>query len=91
MSMEELKRFGADVKENKELQEAAKAAGDDAEAITKLANEKGYDFTVEDLKAAKEEAKGELSEEQLDNVAGGGVVVEAVGTTVVVEVTVVAT
>ncbi len=91
MSQEELKRFSEDLKTNQELQDAAKAAGTSAEAVTKMANDKGYDFTVEELTAAAEKSKGELSEEQLDKVAGGAVVVEAIGTTVVVEVTVVAT
>ncbi len=91
MSLDELKRFSKELKDDKNLQEAAKAAGTSAADVTKMANGKGYDFTEDELKQAADKSKGELSEEDLDKVAGGAVVVEAVGTTVVVEVTVVAT
>lgn len=91
MSQEELKRFSKDLKSDQALQDEAKASGTSPEDVTKMANAKGYDFSVEELTAAAEKSKGELSEEDLDKVAGGAVIVEAVGTTVVVEVTVVAT
>lgn len=91
MSLNEIKRFTKDLKGSAELQSAIKGAGASPEAVAGVAKEKGYDFTAEELKAAAAENKGEMSEEQLDKVAGGAVIVEVTGTTVVVEVTVVAT
>jgi predicted ribosomally synthesized peptide with nif11-like leader len=40
---------------------------DDKEKVQQLIKEAGYDFTEEELKSAK----SELSDEDLDNVAGG--------------------
>lgn len=91
MSKDEVARFSNDVKNNPELQAEFKHTGTDMDAFVSLANEKGYDFSADDVKAHAAEKSGELSDEQLDQVAGGGVVVEVVGTTVVVEVTAVAT
>ena len=71
MSKEEVDRFAADVKGNGEMQEQVKNLGSDAAGIVSLANEKGYDFTEEELRAYAEEKKGELSDEQLKKVAGG--------------------
>ncbi|MGE4267225.1 MAG: Nif11-like leader peptide family natural product precursor [Deferribacterales bacterium] len=45
---------------------------DNYEAICKAAFVKGYEFTLEDFKAAKEEMKDiELTHDQLDKVSGG--------------------
>ncbi|MGE4267233.1 MAG: Nif11-like leader peptide family RiPP precursor [Deferribacterales bacterium] len=42
------------------------------EAVCKAASAKGYEFSADDLKAAKEEMKDtELTDEQLDKVSGG--------------------
>lgn len=71
MSQSELERFVADVKANKELQDALKEAGPDVDAIVKYASGKGYDFTADELKAYAQTKKGELSEEELEKVAGG--------------------
>ena len=68
--MEEIKRFNEDVKENKEMLEEIKAIGNDLEKVVEYANDKGYDFTVEDLES-KVDNNSELSEEQLEEVAGG--------------------
>ena len=67
-----IEKFIADVKENKELQTELKEIGSDVDKITKFAHSKGYDFTSNDLKSFADTKKGELSEEQLDKVAGGG-------------------
>ena len=71
MSQSELERFISDVKRSEKLQEELKAAGADVGAIVKVAVDKGYDFSADELKAYVETKKGELSEEQLEKVAGG--------------------
>ncbi len=68
-----IEKFVADVKESKELQAELKDIGSDVEKITAFANSKGYGFTSTDLKSFADTQKGELSEEQLDKVAGGTV------------------
>ena len=78
MSVEELKRFSEAVKKDKAMQEELKKVGKDEAAVVAFAKGKGYDFTADELKAQAKAAKGELSEDQLDKVAGG------VDTTVVV-------
>lgn len=83
MSLSEMKRFTEDLKKQSALQDEVKAAGSDPEAIVKVAKGKGYDFTAEELKAAAAENKGEMSEEQLDKVAGGTAVATVVVVTVV--------
>lgn len=71
--MSEIQRFNQDLKENKEMLEAVKQAGKDLAKIVAFANSKGYNFTVGDLEASTK--SGELSEEQLDKVAGGFVLI----------------
>ncbi len=66
-----IEKFVADVKESKELQAELKDIGSDVEQIAAFANSKGYDFTSSDLKLFTDAQKGELSDEQLDKVAGG--------------------
>ncbi|MEL6929000.1 MAG: Nif11-like leader peptide family natural product precursor [Cyanobacteria bacterium J06600_6] len=55
-------------------------AEDDRQAVTELADSKGYDFTPEELwaevqkrqaEAEAKQAEGELSDEELEAVAGG--------------------
>ena len=45
-----------------------------AEVLIPVANEAGYDFTLEDLKAFEKsmQVEGELAEDELEAVAGGG-------------------
>jgi predicted ribosomally synthesized peptide with nif11-like leader len=71
MSQQELERFVMDVKTNGHLQVQIIKAANDPETVTEFAQKNGYDFTVEELNAYAEKAKGKLSEEQLDRVAGG--------------------
>ena len=68
--MNEIKRFNEYVTENKEALEEIKAIGNDIEKIVAFANSKGFKFTVADLQAQAKN-NDELSEEQLDKVAGG--------------------
>lgn len=84
MSKQEMERFAKDVKTDSKLQEELKKAGTDAKSVVGIAKAKGYDFSEADLKAYADSKKGELSEEQLQKVAGGGSSVLAVSTVFVV-------
>jgi predicted ribosomally synthesized peptide with nif11-like leader len=85
MSDTKVEEFLKKVEEDQALQaELAKAleAGNEREAVTALANSKGYDFSSDELWAgiqkrqaefSQHEAAGELSDEELEAVAGGDV------------------
>ncbi len=66
MSEEQLKDFLEKVKADTSLQEKLKAAGD-ANAVAAIAKEDGFMVSVDELKYAK----SEISEEELEGVAGG--------------------
>ena len=66
MSEEQLKAFLEKVKADTSLQEQLKAASD-ADAVVSLAKEEGFSISADDLK----NAQSELSEEELESVAGG--------------------
>ena len=70
MSAEQLKAFLEKVKSDTSLQEKLKAAGD-ADAVVSLAKEEGFSISADDLK----NAQSELSEEELESVAGGNTAV----------------
>ena len=84
MSKSEVERFSKDVQADTKLQEELKKAGTDEKAVVSIAKARGYDFSAEDLKAYAESKKGELSEEDLQKVAGGTNNVCAVSTVFVV-------
>lgn len=84
MSKAELERFSKDVKADPKLQEELKKSGTSEKAVVDIAKAKGYDFSVEELKAYAEAKKGELSEEDLQKVAGGAQTVVAIGNVFVV-------
>lgn len=65
--MSQIEKFNKDLSTNKEMLEAVKALGNDLDKIVAYANSKGYNFTVADVKAKQ----GELSDQELDKVAGG--------------------
>lgn len=65
--MSELERFSKDINGNKEMLDAVKNIGNDVAKIVAYANSKGYKFTVADI----DSKQGELSDKQLDKVAGG--------------------
>ena len=67
MSEEQLKSFLEKVKADTSLQEKLKAAGDD-DAVLAIAKEAGFMISADDLK----NAQSEISEEELEGVAGGG-------------------
>ena len=75
----EIERFAKDLKSNETLRAEIKALGTDQSAILKLANAKGYAFTMADVEALG--AGGELSDEQLAGVAGGLTILYTDGTT----------
>jgi len=75
MSEEQLKAFQEAVKADAVLQEKLKAA--DAEAVVVIAQEAGFNISVEDLEVQVSE---DLSEEELEGVAGGRKIREGVDT-----------
>ena len=66
MSEEQLKAFIEKVKGDTSLQEKLKAAAD-ADAVAAIAKEAGFSISADDLT----KAQSEISEEELENVAGG--------------------
>ena len=66
MSEEQLKAFMEAVKADAGLQEKLKAASD-ADAVVAIAKEAGFSISADDLK----KAQSELSDEELEGVAGG--------------------
>jgi len=74
MSKEAVKEFYKVLQSDEALQQNVKAA-DSSMKVINIAAEKGYDFTELELEAFMQEAiaaDGELSEEALETVAGGG-------------------
>ena len=67
MSEEQLKAFLEKVKTDTSLLEKLKAAGD-SDAVLAIAKDAGFSISVDDLK----NAQSEISDEELENVAGGG-------------------
>ena len=67
MSEEQLKAFLEKVKADSSLQEKLKVAAD-VEAVVAIAKEVGFMFSADELK----KAKSEISDEELEGVAGGG-------------------
>ena len=72
MSEEQLKAFLEKVKGDTSLQEKLKAAADaDADAVVAIAKEAGFSISADDLRNAQDN----ISEEELEGVAGGRVCV----------------
>ena len=67
MSEEQVKAFLEKVKADTSLQEKLKAAAD-ANAVAAIAKEAGFSISADDLK----KAQAEVSEKELEGVAGGG-------------------
>ena len=67
----EIERLAADIKTDEKLLEEAKGLGTDTDAIVTWANERGYDFSIEELDSHIEEQTAQLSEDELNDVAGG--------------------
>jgi len=75
MSEEQLKAFLEAVKADAGLQEKLKAAGD-ADAVVEIAKEAGFVISAEELQWAQAVISevSEVSEEELEGVAGGSAV-----------------
>ena len=72
MSEEQLKAFLEKFKGDTSLQEKLKAAADvDADAVVAIAKEAGFSISADDLRNAQDN----ISEEELEGVAGGRVCV----------------
>ena len=67
MSEEQLKAFLEKVQGDTSLQEKLKAAAD-ANAVTAIAKEAGFSISADDIN----KTQSELSDEELEGVAGGG-------------------
>lgn len=63
----EVKRFMSDLQEDEQMQKEFKAVEGDLDAVVAKANARGYKFNRSDI----ESKEGELSEDDLDQVAGG--------------------
>ena len=74
MSEEQLKAFLEKVKADSSLQEKLKAAAN-ADAVTAIAKEAGFSISADDLK----NAQSELSDEELEGVAGGTPIFTLIG------------
>jgi predicted ribosomally synthesized peptide with nif11-like leader len=77
MSVENFKKYGKRCAEDPKVRERAKKIGmGDIKGQIAYAKELGLEFTIDDMNALAQEAgisKAELSEEQLEQVAGGAV------------------
>ena len=73
--MSKFDAFIEKINSDEALTERAKEAGQDAGAVAALAAELGFELTKEEVESMQAEGLepsfGELSEDQLDNVAGG--------------------
>lgn len=74
MSIEDLKEYGRRAAEDPELRAKAKEIGlENIEGQIAQAKTLGLEFTAADMEALGNEVAGELSEDQLELVAGGAV------------------
>jgi len=69
MSAEEIQRFSDEVKNSSAMQDKLKTIGNDVDAVVAYANELGFEFSAEEVKSLSK--TGTLSDEELDEVAGG--------------------
>ena len=72
MSQADIQRFVSDLKDNQAMLDELKSGVMGLAEVVKLAQAKGYDITVDEAKAyIREQANQELTDDQLDAVAGG--------------------
>ena len=84
MSQADIERFVADLKASPELLDEVKQAAGGLGSVVEFAKGKGYDITLDEAKAyINAQAGSELSDEQLDALAGGKGSAPAQTTTVV--------
>ena len=72
MSEEQLKAFIAKAKDDQSIQEKLKAAAD-ADAVVAIAKAAGFVISADEIKTASQE----LSDQELEGVAGGGIIASA--------------
>lgn len=72
MSIDAIRLFGEAVREDPALLEKVKAVGSDIDGMVALARESGFSFTAEELRDSAGAGQGELTEEQLQKLSGGG-------------------
>ena len=75
--MSEIKRFLMTAESNKEILDSIKTIGDNKTKLVEYANSKGFKFSMKDLEDHIQNSS-ELSDEQLDKVAGGVFLVKAI-------------
>jgi predicted ribosomally synthesized peptide with nif11-like leader len=71
MSKQEVERFSKDVVNSKDLQDKVAAVGGISELVS-LAKQQGYDFSADELQDYVKAQKAELSVDELDKAAAGG-------------------
>ena len=72
MSQADVERFVADLKSNEELLGELKDSSTGLASVVEFAAAKGYDISIDEAKAyIQEQTKQELSDNQLDSIAGG--------------------
>jgi len=70
MSMEDLERLMSDLRNEPELMKELRALGESRENWVRWAGERGYRFSVQEAEGLAT-SRGELSDDELDMVAGG--------------------
>ena len=87
MSVVDLKKYGQMIAEQEEVRQHAKEIGiEDLDGQITYAKELGLEFTLDDMQALAEEAgmtEDELSEEQLEQIAGGVAALVVMGAIVI--------
>lgn len=72
MSLEQAKSFLTTAEENEDLRQRLEALEGDGEAAVALGAEQGFEFTAEEFIAAMDEVYyGDLSDDELEDAAGG--------------------
>ena len=71
MSLDNAKAFLKKADADKALRQKIEALAGDGEAGAKLGADNGFTFTADEFLSAYDDAFGELSDEELENAAGG--------------------
>jgi predicted ribosomally synthesized peptide with nif11-like leader len=73
MSKADLERFVSDLKADANLQSEVKAKATGIPSLVKVATARGYEITAEDIRQYARSQGQELTDEQLESIAGGRV------------------
>ena len=72
MSQADIERFVADLNSDAGMMDELKGGSTGLASVVEFAGGKGYDISIDEAKAyIQEQAKQELSDDQLDSIAGG--------------------